>query len=149
MLAGGADPPALPGEPVALPYDQHRQLRLAPRGADRIDLAQERAELAHAGAGEGMAEPLEQLAIGDACARTGRANQMGAHLIGVGEPAHRRSVTSTIAVVLPLPSGARRTEKSPGGRRVVPLSTRSAPSANSLVTAKPPPGRGARYQLAS
>ena len=89
LIASGTgaagDPPALAGKPVALAHDQDRELRLAAKRGGFVDRAEDLAERPHLGAREGIAEPLEQLAIAERRPGPGRGDEVQPHVLRIGE----------------------------------------------------------------
>src|SRR5437764_13453439 len=65
VLLRPADPPALPGQAVGLPNHENRKLGLPARLRLVVDIAQDRAQLAHLGPREMMAEQPEHFRIAD------------------------------------------------------------------------------------
>src|SRR4051812_2249865 len=86
--AAAGYPPALAGEAVALADDEHRELRLAAPRRLLVDRAQGGAEGTHLRPGEAVAELLEEGAVAHRRPGLGGRDEVGAHLVRIGERGH-------------------------------------------------------------
>src|SRR3546814_3580594 len=83
-----ADPPALPRQAIGLAHHQHREVGLAIKRAQPVDLFERLANRAHLGTGEAETEVAEQFGIADAASLTRRRDQYRADARRVAERRH-------------------------------------------------------------
>src|SRR5579864_8073940 len=85
VLLRAADPPALPRKPVGLPDDENGKLGFALLLRLAVDMPEDRAQLAHLGPSEIVAEEPENLRIADRLPGSCRGNEDRPHFLRVGE----------------------------------------------------------------